>query len=261
MDHDGRDHLMKKAKVISFSGKGGSGKTTTASLFLAVILRKKLFKDILVIDADPDANLSGTLNVTVEKTVGRVLDQRKAELEELGAAGPKLRFSLWESIAHADGFDLLVMGRPTGVGCYCSVSSVLSAVLNETLSMYDLVLIDFDAGLEHFNRRTGNPSDTLIITCDPSGLSFDTAKRIRDLVDELSLPYERQYIVGCRFDQSQQSLFTEMATEAGFSGIGMVAYDTEIASRNLEGKDLLSIGLDNPAFQAVDAIVFRAISP
>ena len=72
------------------------------------------------------------------------------------------------------------------------MNSFLNAVLRETVSKDDLVLIDFDAGLEHFSRRAGSPGDTLIVTCDPSKLSFDTAGRIRELIDELSLPYESQ---------------------------------------------------------------------
>lgn len=158
---------MKNTRTFSFSGKGGAGKTTTASLLLAALLRAKTFQDILVIDVDPDANLSRTLLIPVEKTVGQVVDQRRKELREAAARGTKLRFSLWDAIRHGDEFDFLVMGRTTGDGCYCAVNSALSENLIETIVMYDLVIMDFDAGLEHFSRRSGNPTDTLIISCDP----------------------------------------------------------------------------------------------
>ncbi len=250
---------MSDTRFISFSGKGGSGKTTTMSLFLSAILRRNIFKEILVIDADPDANLSETLNIHVETTLGEVLDKRKKELEGPAAAGTKLRFLIWDSIGHGNGFDFLVMGHTTGTGCYCSVNSVLNEVLVETVTMYDLVLIDFDAGIEHFSRRSGNPSDTLIITCDPSRLSFDTAKRIKRLIEELALPYERQFLMGCRFDQNQKALFNGLAEEVGLEVLGMIAYDAEIATKNLLGEDLLSLTPDNPSIKTVQGILKQLV--
>lgn len=251
--------MKENTRVISFSGKGGSGKTTTSSLFLANILSTGLFRDILVIDADPDANLTTTLGVIVEKTVGQVLDKRKKELDNPQENGSKLRFALWETITHADGFDILVMGRSTGAGCYCSVNTMLNSLLEDTLSMYDLVLIDFDAGLEHFSRRTGTSSDTLIVTCDPSRLSFDTAKRIKDLVEELNLPYAHQYVVGCRYKDDQRVNFMEMSNEADLNVLGFVPWDQEISDYNLEGESLLRLSQENKAKQIVGEMVNKIL--
>jgi CO dehydrogenase maturation factor len=195
--------MRKNTRVISFSGKGGSGKTTLASLFLSVILKMNSGEGVLVIDADPDANLSRTIGVEVDKTVGEQMDRRKYELDER-EHGPKLRFSIWDTICQGDGFDLLVMGRSRGEGCYCAINSALTSILHETIKMYDIVIIDHDAGLEHFSRKSGSPSDTLIVTCDPSSLSFDTAKRIKSLIEELGLPYTHQYVAGCRYGGSRK---------------------------------------------------------
>lgn len=251
--------MNKTTRVISFSGKGGTGKTTTSSLFLSTVMELGIYKDILVIDADPDANLSRTLGISVEKTVGQIIDKRKKELEDPELVGKQLRFSLWEAVSHGKGFDFLVMGRTTGAGCYCSVNSVLTSLLHETLNMYDLILIDFDAGLEHFSRRTANPMDTLIVTCDPSSLSFDTAKRIKGLVEELGLSYERQYIVGCRYSPEQQELFGKLAEEIGFQILGLIPYDQEIATFNLSGESLLNLRADNPARMAVTKMVKKVL--
>ena len=250
---------MKATRVFSFSGKGGSGKTTTASLMLAALIRGRHFRDILVIDADPDANLSRTLRIPAEKTVGQVVDQRRKELRDAAAKGTRLRFSLWDSIQHSESFDFLVMGRTTGEGCYCAVHSALTENLTETLAMYDLVLMDFDAGLEHFSRRTGNPADTLLIHCDPSRLSFDTAQRIADLVRELSLPYERIYLVGSRFPLEAEDLFYRLAGETGIEALGIIPYDPEVAARNLSGEDLLSLDDGNAALQAAEVMLRKLL--
>lgn len=250
---------MKNTRTFSFSGKGGSGKTTSSSLLLAALLRSKRFQDILVIDADPDANLASTLGITVEKTVGQAVDRRRHEIREAKAKGTKLRFSLWDSIRHDPAFDFLVMGRTTGAGCYCTVNAALSENMTDTIAMYDLVLTDFDAGLEHFSRRSGTISDTLIISCDPSRLSFDTARRIADLVNELALPYDGLYLLGCRFPKEDEELFFRMSRDTGIDALGIIPYDREVANRNLSGMELLSLDTANPAMEAAEEIMKRLL--
>lgn len=247
--------MKKPTRFISFSGKGGSGKTTTASLFLSLLLRREGTPEILVIDADPDANLADTLGVAVKQTLGKVLDKRKKEMDEPDNAGTRLRFLMWDAICQGPGFDFLVMGRSTGAGCYCSVNSFLNSVLEETVSKYDLVLIDFDAGLEHFSRRAGNPCDTLVVTCDPSKLSFDTAGRIRALIDELALPYENQYLIGSCFAPAQHSFFHDLAAQTGLDALGMIPFDPEIEEKNMAGKALLSLEPDNPALRISEKLM------
>jgi CO dehydrogenase maturation factor len=251
--------MKKNTRVISFSGKGGSGKTTMASLFLSVLLKMQNNDRLLIIDADPDANLSRTIGVEVDKTVGQQMDKRIYELDER-EQGPKLRFSIWDTICQGNGFDLLVMGRSRGEGCYCAINSALTSILHDTIKMYDIVIIDHDAGLEHFSRKSGSPTDTLIVTCDPSHLSFDTAKRIKSMIEELGLPYTHQYLVGCRYSEDQKALFTSFAEETGFEVLGLIPNNQEIADLNLIGKNLLSLKDENSALNIVKEMVKKVLS-
>ena len=57
------------AKVIAITGKGGTGKTTTAALIIKW-LKEHARGPILALDADPDANLATVLAIPVEKTIG-----------------------------------------------------------------------------------------------------------------------------------------------------------------------------------------------
>lgn len=251
--------MKKQTRIISFSGKGGTGKTTTASLFVKAVRSLGLCDQILVIDADPDANLATTLNVQYETTIGEAVDKRKKTLDE-GVAGEKLRADLYDAVYHGDYFDFVVMGRRKGAGCYCTINSVLNNIFSETMNMYDLVIIDFDAGLEHFSRGTGSNSDTLIIVCDQSKLSFETAERITDMVDELNLPYSNKYMVGCRYDEPNKPIMQELAGRLGVDVLGFVGYEREIASLNLAGKGLDAISEDNEALAAVKEMVKRILS-
>ena len=250
--------MKKHTRVISFSGKGGAGKTTTASLFVKAVRELGLCEEILVIDADPDANLATTLDVRYETTIGDVADKRKKTLDE-GVAGEKLRADIYDAINHGEYFDFVVMGRRKGAGCYCTINGILDAIFAETMNMYDLVLIDFDAGLEHFSRGTGSNSDALIIVCDQSKLSFETAERITDIVDELALPYASRYVVGCRYDEANKPLLEKLAGRLGLDMLGYVDYDREIAALNLAGESLDGLSADNPALESAKRMVKRIL--
>jgi len=57
---------------IAVAGKGGSGKTTLASLVIRYLLRNGL-GPILAVDADPNANLGESLGLSIKQTVGSII--------------------------------------------------------------------------------------------------------------------------------------------------------------------------------------------
>ena len=59
-------------KIVSFSGKGGVGKSTLLVLMLKYIIEMKKFENILVIDADPDANIGDLIGEEIhfKQTIG-----------------------------------------------------------------------------------------------------------------------------------------------------------------------------------------------
>ena len=57
---------------IAVAGKGGSGKTSVASLIIRR-LKKEGKGPILAIDADPNANLGESLGLSVKQTVGSII--------------------------------------------------------------------------------------------------------------------------------------------------------------------------------------------
>src|SRR4030042_6115249 len=137
--------VFHETKTISVSGKGGAGKTTLTILLLKYLMEEKLGQDILLVDADADANLSDMLAMPVTKTVGDLCDQKSLELRGEAQKDLSLRHAVLEALLHGKGFDLLVMGRTKGEGCYCTVNSYLSKITESILRLYDVVLIDFDA--------------------------------------------------------------------------------------------------------------------
>ena len=58
---------------IAVAGKGGTGKTSVASLVIRFLLKNKL-GTVLAVDADPNSNLGDNLGLEVRQTVGRILN-------------------------------------------------------------------------------------------------------------------------------------------------------------------------------------------
>ena len=77
-----------------------------------------------------------------------------------------------------EGFDLIVMGRPEGQGCYCFANNVLREVLATLARNYRHFVIDSEAGLEHISRRTLLSLDHLLIVSDCTARGIHTAARI-----------------------------------------------------------------------------------
>jgi CO dehydrogenase maturation factor len=83
---------------------------------------------VLAIDADPNSNLPEILDVKDAGTIVSAVEEVSKNLGKIPAGVTKDRFiemRVQEALAEEDGFDLLVMGRPEGPGCYCYVNNLL----------------------------------------------------------------------------------------------------------------------------------------
>jgi len=67
-----------------------------------------------------------------------------------------------------DKYDLLVMGRPEGPGCYCVANSLARHFIEVLTKNYHYIIIDNEAGMEHFSRLTTQDIDLLFIVADHS---------------------------------------------------------------------------------------------
>jgi len=93
-------------------------------------------------------------------------------------------------------FDLLVMGRHEGRECYFYVNELLRTFLSKLSKNYKYVVINTEAGMEHLSRRTTDNIDTLIVVTIPTKVSFDTAKKILDLIPKLGLKiYDKKILL------------------------------------------------------------------
>lgn len=246
-------------KVIAVTGKGGTGKTAVTAMLIRHLLKDSARKyRILAIDADPDANLADAMGVTVGKTIG---DMREFMQQSRYTTSPDtdkqalFESKLFEILAEEEGYDLLVMGKPEGSGCYCFVNNLLRGIMDKTVSDYDLTIIDTPAGLEHLSRKTIPDLDILVVVTDESRRGLTTAERIRDLAGEIELRYKVLYVVVNKVTTERKKQVLENARGAGLKVIGTIPYDELLAKFDLVGDPLIGLPDDTPAVVEMKGVV------
>lgn len=244
--------------VIAVSGKGGTGKTLVSTLLIGRFKELDL-GSLLAIDADPDSNLAESLGVTFERTIGDLRERLKDEIPPGVEKKKYLEGKVFEITIETEGFDLLVMGRPEGPGCYCAVNHMLRDIIDMTTDAYDYTIVDAEAGLEHLSRRTTQNVDTMLIVTDPSKKGFQTARRINELARELEIRFDNCYLVLNRVKPDNVDAMNEQAVLTGIEMIGSIPEDEFVAKYELEGKPLIGLPKNSKAYVAVSDITERII--
>lgn len=238
--------------IIAVSGKGGVGKTVFSAMTIKYLT--SIGKKLLAVDADPDANLAEALGVGVENTIGGIREELQKTQHKIPGGISKeayLQRKIQEIISEHKGFDLLVMGRAEGQGCYCWVNNILRENIDKLSANYDYTIIDCEAGLEHLSRRTTKDVDLMIIVMDQSRLALSTAKRIKVLAKEVGINFKR---IGAVINRGDNEIFTKELKKEGIEVLGSMPEDKEITRIYSEGKAIMGIGDNAMAYSATQDI-------
>ncbi len=242
---------------IAVAGKGGSGKTSVASLVIRYLM-KNGSGPILAIDADPNANLGESLGLKVEQTVGLVLNAFQKDKINIPPGMTKdayLDYKLNEIVVESKGLDLVTMGRGEGPECYCYPNLILKKFADSLAENYAYVVMDNEAGMEHLSRRTTQNIDGLFIISDHSVKGIRTVARIRDLVSELKLMVKRQLVIINFAPTKLDPLVTEELDRLGIDLIATIPLDEEVYEYDLKLKSLLDLPNTSKAVMAVSDLM------
>ncbi len=257
MDYLRRNRGKEMAFNVAVAGKGGVGKTSLTGLLIRYMIHNDM-TPVMAIDADANANLHEVLGVSVESTIG---DLREELLGRDGAQPGGMsketyfEMMLHQLVAECPGFDLLVMGRPEGPGCYCFVNNLIRKYSDELSTKYPYIVTDNEAGLEHLSRRTTQNTDLLFVVSDPSQRGIRTAKRVLELAAELNLEIKRTALILNRVDGEPAPALLNLIEEEGMVLAGWVPADPGITDYDLRGKPVLELPDDSPAVLAFEAIL------
>ena len=182
---------MARPYSIAVAGKGGVGKTTTCGMMIDYLCKSGK-GPLLVVDADANSNLNEVLGVEVENTLGAIREEMaQAELKGTIPAGMTKAdyadFKFSSALVEEDDYDMLVMGRTQGKGCYCYVNGVLKTQVDKYAQNYNYIVMDNEAGLEHVARGTLPHVDLMLLISDSSRRGIQAVARIAEMIGELNL--------------------------------------------------------------------------
>ena len=240
-------------KTIAVAGKGGTGKTSLTGLLINYLATEKSGK-VIAVDADANANLNEVLGEKIDITLGAIkedVNRRERDGNSFPGGMTKaqyMKYRLSTAISEGDGYDLLVMGRSEGTGCYCYVNGILREQLDTISNSYDYLVIDNEAGMEHLSRGTSKLVDVLLLVSDCSRRSIQAVARIRDLALELKLKIGDLYLIVNKAPNGQlNDGIMEEINKYNLNLLGVVPMDDNIYEYDSNGKPLVDLPIDSPS--------------
>jgi CO dehydrogenase maturation factor len=214
MDEDEREEIVERTvekflpapsiagKKIVVTGKGGVGKTAISAALCHVFARNG--SRVLAVDGDPQMNLGPTLGLSPDIATKIVpLNAQFDYIEEKVGARPESGWGMFLTlnpnvddvvsrfgIKVADSLELLVMGTlsKASIGCLCPENTLLAATVNHiALRSDEMILMDTEAGVEHFGRAIARGFDDAVVVTDPSYNSLTVAVSALKLARNLGI--------------------------------------------------------------------------
>lgn len=165
-------------------------------------------------------------------------------------------FKFAGALTEEDDFDLLVMGRTQGKGCYCFVNGLLQNQLAKLYPNYPFMVVDNEAGMEHISRGILPGMDTAILVSDCSRRGVQAAARIAELIKECDMKPKQ---VGLIVNRAPNGVLNEGTREEiekqGLTLLGVVPHDDQVYEYDCDGKPTVRLPEDSPVRAALKKIV------
>ena len=255
---------MPNTHTIAVAGKGGVGKTTTCGMMIDYLCKRKQ-GPILVVDADANSNLNEVLGVEVETTLGDIREEMaQAELKGTMPSNmtkadyAEMKFS--EALIEEDDFDMLVMGRTQGQGCYCFVNGLLQTQLGKYAGRYKYMVVDNEAGMEHLSRGLVPSVDVILLVSDCSLRGVQAVGRIARLVEELDMKPKKVGLIINRAPDGVLDPGTAEEVENQHLNLwGVIPQDEMVYRFDCDGKPTSKLPDDSKARAAFAAVVDKLL--
>ncbi|MBE6974646.1 MAG: carbon monoxide dehydrogenase [Ruminococcaceae bacterium] len=246
--------------TIAVAGKGGVGKTTTCGMIIDYLCKSGK-GPLLVVDADANANLNEVLGVEMETSLGQIREEMaQAELKKTIPTGmtkgdyAEMKFS--QALIEDDDFDMLIMGRTQGEGCYCYVNSMLKRQMDKYVPNYKYVVMDNEAGLEHVARGTLPHVDTMLLVSDCSRRGIQAVARIADIIGEMDLKPGRVGLIVNRAPEGKLDDGIRQEIEKhGLNLLGVLPQDEAVYRCDCAGEPSAHLPESNPVKVALKGIM------
>ncbi|WP_297073883.1 P-loop NTPase [Thermococcus sp.] len=186
---------------VLVSGKGGCGKSTISAM-LGKYLARKGYR-VLIIDADEsNPGLYRMLGLPRVRTLAEHLGGKKRAKILMAAEGQgELDEELFdwtlndipeEILAKKGNLAVLTIGKieEAEEGCACPYGFLARKLLEGIkLGENEVIIVDTEAGIEHFGRGVDKYVDVVIDVAEPSAESIELSRKIASLSESLGLKH------------------------------------------------------------------------
>jgi CO dehydrogenase maturation factor len=253
---------------VAFAGKGGVGKTTTCGLFIDHLIRAGK-GPVLAVDADPNSNLNEVLGVKVDLTLGDLREEiahaEMADPSPIPISMSKQEYANYkfgDALIEHDKFDMLVMGRTQSKGCYCFVNDILREQIRKYYQNYGYMVVDNEAGLEHISRGILPPVDIILLVSDCSRRGIQAVGRIAKMIADLDLKAKDIALIVNRVPGGHLADGIKQEIEAqNLKLLGFLPEDDLVYEYDADGKPLVTLPLDTPVRQSLEAVIGKLNLP
>ena len=256
---------------VVVTGKGGVGKTSLTALIARLLARDG--HRVLALDADPQMNLPHAIGLPEDRARALVpISQNRDYVQEkTGAssdAGWGLYFRLNPDATDAveryavdgpDGVQVMVMGTTVqpAAGCLCPENTLIAGVVEAmNLREREVILMDTQAGVEHFGRALAKGFRHALVVCDPTFNAVQVAVHAARLAADLGIPAVHLIANRVRDAREAERLEARIAAEGGFpfTSMHLLPYDDAVLAAEPSVTPLLADG-GSPLLRAVDGIL------
>jgi CO dehydrogenase maturation factor len=254
---------------IVIAGKGGVGKTTTCAILSSIFAESGM--NVLAVDEDPQQNLAFSLGYPPQDASGIVpLSKNAAYIEEKVGVRPgsgyggMLRLNPQVSdvverfgIAIDDRISLLVMGSVSTAagGCLCPENALLGSVLRYIrLRRNEVILMDTQAGVEHFGRAISTGFSQAVVVTEPSFNAYSVAIHAASLARELGIRHVHLVVNKIRSESDIRKIERLSDGEVKFTSVHYLPYNDEIIESEPDVRCLSSGMTGNPVAESLRAL-------
>lgn len=253
------------------AGKGGVGKTSLTALVARLLSRRG--HRVLALDADPQMNLPYALGLPDAQARALVpLSRNHAYVEEKTGASSKAGWGLFFrlnpdardaverfGVAGPDGVRLMVMGTVVqpAAGCLCPENTLLAGVVEAvSLRQGEAILMDTQAGVEHFGRALAKGFHHAVVVTDPTFNGIQVAVHAARLAQALGIPAVHLVVNRVRDDGELERSRARLEAEGGFpfASSHVLPYDEALLAAE-PGVDPVLERPRSPFMRAVDGVI------
>ena len=155
-----------------------------------------------------------------------------------------------------DGLQLLVLGgiEEPATGCLCPENALIRTILYNLLVKRDeVIIVDFEAGLEHLGRGTAKGIDVMLVVTEPSQKSLDLCQKIIELSKKLGVI--NVYLIANKIiDNSQLNIINDRIKSWKVPLYHSIPFDLEIGKADLNGISPLDFDSNSRAVNSIKSL-------